>query len=312
VEPDKVGDLQRRWSTAENQRLLAELGNRIANRKGFEDLPFGRVNGRIDLRHAPISGDYLEVSRTKLSNVDFSAAEFPSTRIDFSTVENCVFDYTKFDGVIMAGSTIRDSSFVGSDLRGARLGQDTRRLPRSLVCRFSKVDFERASLRGARTTGAEFVDCNFRDASLDQVNLSGRLRMIRCAFAGNMRGASFQGHTSRKSILIDVDFSGSVLNDVDIIGFDLSSVHFPADGSIFVIKEGRLLDERARMEALVRSEGTPVGDRNAVSMILEQVNSISSLGGGDVLINCADLRLDIAATERVLRLVRPNDPSRGE
>jgi hypothetical protein len=57
------------------------------------------------------------------------------------------------------------------------------------------------------------------------------------------------------------------------------------------------------MESLVRSEETPARDRKSVSLILECVNSISSLGGGDVLINCADLGLGFEEVERVLSLI---------
>jgi uncharacterized protein YjbI with pentapeptide repeats len=303
VEPDKVEDLRHRWSTTAGQQVLAELAGRIVRRKDFDGLPLGRVNGRIDLRYAPIPGDYLEVRKMKVTDVDFTAASFPSTRMEFSMVENCLFNYAKFDGIVIAGSAVRDSSFVGADLHEARLGQDTRKLPRSLVSHFSEVSFEHALLRGAHTTGAEFVDCNFRNASLDQVNFSGSLRMIRCTFGGDVRGATFQGQTSRKSVLSDVDFSDSMFSDVDVIGFDLSSVRLPRDRRIFVIKAGRLADERVRMESLVRSEETPARDRKSVSLILECVNSISSLGGGDVLINCADLGLGFEEVERVLSLI---------
>ncbi len=135
----------------------------------------------------------------------------------------------------MWGTTIRDCSFSGTNLRESGMGGvDGRK-----INTFDGVRFDHTDMRGTAHHAAVFTDCSFDHAKLTKVDFQGS-RFKRCIFRGELREVLFYDHGFRGEAfeanrMENVDFSGAQLRWVEFRRLDLDSVIFPTDEDHIII-----------------------------------------------------------------------------
>jgi uncharacterized protein YjbI with pentapeptide repeats len=252
-----------RWRTDEGQERAKRVLEGLAGGRLSDDLGWGVVEGRLDLRGLPaplpkrgnrreIDGWFVEelseslvIRRASLVGLDMSGAQLESLRMFGSTVSDCVFDAARCQDWRLWGCQLRDSRFMGTDLRRSALGpwQDGRGNV------YERVSFARADLRRFSCTAATFVDCDFANARLEKIDFQSS-SFIRARFAGELREVIFWDHgfeTGKPdpNPMRDVDFTHALFRDVEFRRLNLDSVRFPESENHLIVHNYRCVIERA-------------------------------------------------------------------
>ena len=239
-------DLRARW-TGEGESLRDEIFARLSKGHPLDGLPIERHDGRLDLRgiaapeEVPVSSRDLsirdrifrfdrvsavpQIRSAALRGVDLSGARLSGVMVVDSTIENCRFDGVRWHERGFWGSTIRDSSFRGANLRAFVMGGASDRATTG-----ERVDFDEALLDDVIPGSSDFIDCDFGRARLRKFEAYG-CRLVRCRFAGRLDEVIFSAvgssGSSRRGVLEDVDFSAASFRFVSLRGFELEGVRVP-------------------------------------------------------------------------------------
>ncbi|MFN8074526.1 MAG: pentapeptide repeat-containing protein [Kineosporiaceae bacterium] len=245
---DVLAGLVSRWDDtgvgATRQRLVAEL---LAGSTPTSS-PFGRVEGRLDLRGLPVTAALSpQTSRADVGtadgqgwrSIDLSGAELSGMNWRGHRVEDCVFDHARLEGLRCWAVTVTGSSFVGADLRAGQLGP----LPTGQVgpSRWSEVDLRRSDLRGAHA-GAEFTSVDLGNAKLTGADL-GWSTLTDVRFAGVVHGLTIGARpvSDRPAgwTLTAVDLTAARPRGLRLIGVDLGTrdVRLPEDDEHWRVPE---------------------------------------------------------------------------
>lgn len=148
----------------------------------------------------------------------------------------CQFVNCDFNDVVVRGCLFKDCVFQSGKMQHTLLGARTSVLLRKSI--YIGCTFERVKLRSlgiADFIGCTFIDCDFKTAfiaaSFAKCKFIGKI--YGCVFCGPNYDSYFYGDklsywVSNQGRLNDVDFSESILTDVDFRGgIDLSTVLFP-------------------------------------------------------------------------------------
>lgn len=196
--------------------------------------------------------------------LDLSHARLPSLRFFGSRVQGCRFDEASCRDWRLWASEVSDSSFAGADLRDSAIG--TWQDGRNNVWR--AMSFDRADLRGAVALGCHLEGCTFRDSQLSGAQFQ-HVTMRDCAFSGAVKDVLFDCRElpgkPAADVLVDIDFSGATLEDVEFRGCRFDGLKLPQSQGIYPIpsfpRVARrvldLLEENSSVEArMLRSELT--------------------------------------------------------
>lgn len=245
-------ELKTRW----NQSSTADVIDALL--RGRPASPYGKVNGRIDLRgldieqpaRTPVNENLSRIAKTfqfdgkKVIDVDFSGANLPEWRIFQSAFVNCVFDKARLSSLRTFSAQFVRCSFSAADLKGASLGAASKE--RKPGGRYEHCDFRGANLQEVKVDPGYFVDCDFqwtrwkrtqtlstvfercdfRDATVESVNFDGRY----------LHG---RGRPDRlgDNKLKDCDFSTAVLKNVAFIAIDFRNCVPPMSGDVVLIAD---------------------------------------------------------------------------
>jgi uncharacterized protein YjbI with pentapeptide repeats len=260
--------LRKRWTTADGDVLAGGVFARLIAGRPLDDLALPRHEGLVDLRYLPgpiparlrrfaAAGRFVEelsdtvtLRKARLVGLDLSCADLRSFRFHDSILEGCRIDKANCRDWRLWGTTVRDCSFVGADLRDAAVGTwvDGRRNE------WQRVRFDGADFRVAASQGAVFLDCDFSSANLAKVKFE-QCDLERCVFAGRLREVVFDGReiggrpASRP--MVDVDFRNAHFSDVEFMGSSLGAVALPEDPDVRLIRRYRCVVTHA----LTRLEG---------------------------------------------------------
>ena len=256
--------LAKRWDTDEGEIRAERAFDALASGRSLDDAAWGEVDGRLDLRglRAPLPqasplgrevegliveelSETLTVRDASLVSLDLSGARLEGLRIFDSTVANCVFDAARCQDWRIWGSHIRDSRFVGTDLRRSAIGPW--HAGRGNI--YERVNFTRADLRQISCPAATFVDCDFSNARLERVDFQSS-GFVRVRFAGELREVIFwdRGLNIGKpetNPMKDVDFTDARFKGVEFRRLNLESVTFPTSDGHLVISNYPCVIERA-------------------------------------------------------------------
>ena len=256
-----------RWDSPEGVLLAGEVLGRLRAGQSLGGLGLGEVDGRTDLRGfpspsprpvprevaqtdlariragtlAPGEGlgkhELVEVVGVTLRGLDLSGAVLDRMTIRDCVVEDCVLDRVHGQGLGIARSRVRNTSFQRADLRDGGLG----RWRAGTGPEFDRVDFSGADLRKWGQVTAWFRDCDFSDARLDECSFV-RCGLMRCQFGGVLEEVLFRGGSSPDGneppdCCEDVDMSGAVFRHVTFRGFDVQSVRLPDDPALWVVRQ---------------------------------------------------------------------------
>ncbi|MFF2405996.1 pentapeptide repeat-containing protein [Streptomyces sp. NPDC058092] len=233
------------WSSAEGSRKADEILEAIKEGGDINHMAPGRFNGRLDLRGLHFRGmeDYAPdvtiaaAQGVSFTDIDFTGSTIPGLQLSGANVVNCNFDNAKMDGLECRGVIFKNCSFVKSSLRGAQLS-----LPLDeKYTTYDSVDFSRAILIGSNCTDAEFNRTTFTNAKLNSVNFRGS-NFTDCKFAGLLRNvifwsSSITGRSVPENIMRNVDFSQSILRDVEFRDIDLEEVVLPSGEPHIVVQQ---------------------------------------------------------------------------
>lgn len=267
--------LIKRWHTDEGTARAKRVLDGLAVGQLPADLGWGVIGGRLDLRGLPaplpkrsnrreIDGRFVEelsesltIRGASLSNLDLSGAQLESLRMFDSTVSDCVFDAARCQDWRLWGCQVRDSRFIGTDLRHSALGPWLD--GRGNV--YERVDFSRADLRFISCLAATFVDCDFTDARLEKIDFQSS-SFIRVRFAGELREIIFWDHGFRTgkpdpNPMREVDFTDARLRGVEFRRLNLDSVRFPTSADHLVVHNYRCVIERAL--GFLRNDDSRIG-----------------------------------------------------
>jgi uncharacterized protein YjbI with pentapeptide repeats len=269
-----------RWKSLEGRTLAAEAIECLTGLRRGPPEGFGTYEGRRDLRGlvaaipgvrrlvysgqvaAEIADGLVEVRGVLWEALDLSHARLPSLRFFGSQISGCRFDEASCRDWRLWDTEVRDSSFVGSDLRDAAIG--TWQNERVNVWR--AVSFDRADLRGVLGLGCHLDGCTFRDSRLSDAQFQ-QVTMRDCTFSGSMKDVLFDCRElpgkPAADILVNIDFSDATFEDVEFRGCRFDGVKLPQKPGVYAIpgfpRVARrvldLLEENPSIEArMLRSE----------------------------------------------------------
>ena len=204
----------------------------------------GEVNGRADLRGAPLSsvtasGSHRAASSTfevlsgmvnlsgvHVEQVDFSHADLSHFRWFESTIRDCVLDGANCTDWRLWASTVSDSLMTRSSFRGAAMGNSHGgRSSRWVSCVFDRTD-----LRGALFSHTSVVESSFLNAKLRGAFFE-RVAMSRVTFVGPMVRVTWDGRRltddPREGHLEHVDFSEVTFTDTEMYGNRMTDCVLP-------------------------------------------------------------------------------------
>jgi uncharacterized protein YjbI with pentapeptide repeats len=246
-------DLRKRWLTPDGQRLAGDVLARMISGRSLKALALGEVEGRVDLRglavpppqrrgqfnwrglHLERLSQLSEVKNVTWRSLDLSGSALEGLRLFDMRIVDCSFDEAKCRDWRMWRSDVTDCSFIGADLRHASLGAWSEGRGNN----YHRVNFSQADFRESASQAAAYVDCDFSNARLEDLNFRSS-SFVRCKFAGVLHKVIFDGRqlgTGKPDLntMEDVDFSGAILELVDFRGLDLYGVTFPVDPGLWVI-----------------------------------------------------------------------------
>ena len=249
-----VSELRERWLTPEGARLAASVLQRATAGEGLESLGVDRVDGRWDLRGfsaaraqvrpsgvfdallvEAVSGA-THVKSATLRDLDLSAAWLDHWRFTAVTLENCVFDRASCRDWRLWACMVRQSSFVGTDLRDGALGTDSD----GRFVSWTDVDFSRARLDGSFFYGGSITRCDFSGSKVAGVKFWD-CDVADTVYTGNLKQVLFDLRGRRVSApvarLQRVDFSRCTFDDVGFRGCQLDTVELPPDPNLVVVRD---------------------------------------------------------------------------
>lgn len=244
---------------------LSDVLEKLAQGRPLNDVPVALHNDRLDLRGANLSALGVErhfgaplpvqahgsigklaglvqpcavplsLRGIELCDMDFSGSHLGGIRFFNCTIRNCVLDNASCDGWRMWATSVSDSSFSSTSLRGASLGG----VLDDETNRFENVRFIRTDMRGTAHGSAPFVGCTFDKADLTKVDFQGS-RFTRCVFHGELREVffydrAFRGERFPPNTMDGVDFGSASLRHVVFRRLNLDHVKFPADSEHLVL-----------------------------------------------------------------------------
>lgn len=197
----------------------------------------------------PLRGQIF-LQGVQLEDVDLTGSNLSGFRLMGSRLTRCRLDGARCDDWRMWKSTFSDTTFVGTDLRGATIGSRYKDGERNS---WIGVDFSRADLRDAIVQQARLEACLFSDTKLDGVQFVG-CEVSRSSFAGRLRRVVFDGrHLPNMEgppapELVDVDFTNAFFHQVEFAGYNLQAVRLPPDPDLMVIPRIRCVAREALAE----------------------------------------------------------------
>jgi len=233
--------------------MNASIWKRLVDGGSLDSLGLGVRNGRLDLRclsaPEPTLGEtthtviadiaklegQIRFEGVNLQSLDFSGSQLGHLRFCNCVIRNCIFDNCSCREWKLWGTTVDNSFFRETDLRGAVLGGVIAGRRNS----FHKVDFTGADLRGTTYTAAEFAGCMFKDTRLDKVDFQ-TSTFRDCVFEGELRDVifyrrGFGGEEFPANEMVSVDFTHAQLRFVEFRNLDLDKVSFPEDADHLVL-----------------------------------------------------------------------------
>jgi uncharacterized protein YjbI with pentapeptide repeats len=250
-----------RWLTPEGRERAEEVMARLAAGYSLAGLGLAEVEGRVDLRGLPVPvakrlrrfetagwfaeelGDLVVLRGVRLEGLDLSGAQLQGVRFFGSQIAGCQLDGASCQDWRMWDAEATDCSFAGASLRGAAVGtwHEGRRN------RWQRVDFSGADFCVVAPRGAVFEDCHFSSTRLANVRFE-QCTITRCNFASTLTGVVFDGRQIEgrpAPAPLEADFTGSVFDQVEFMGHDLSRVTLPQDPDLRLIRRYRCVIETA-------------------------------------------------------------------
>jgi fluoroquinolone resistance protein len=248
-------DLRKRWLTPERQRLVSEVFARLLSGRSLTSLGLGEIEGRVDLRglagpspqrqsqfkwrqlRLEQLNELSEVENVTWRSLDLSSSILEGLRLFDMQMVDCKFDEARCLDWRLWRSDVTDCSFIGADLRHASLGAWSEGRGNN----YSRVNFSQADFRESVSQAATYVDCDFSNAYLKDLNFRSS-SFTRCKFAGVLHKVIFDGRklsTGKPDLnqMEDVDFSDAILELVEFRGLNLYTVTFPADPGLWIIDD---------------------------------------------------------------------------
>lgn len=207
-----------------------DIWSQLVGGASFDDLALPTVGGRVDLRNYVPPVDTFNVSITgHWKRLDLSGARMPGLRFLGATIEDCRIERGGCRDWRMWRTTVVDSSFANSDLRGSALG-GIQNGGRNV---FRRVDFTRADLRSTAHISADYDQCRFVNAKLRKVDFQGSI-FTDSTFEGSLREVMFYRHAFRGEAyppneMRGVDLRKASLEYTDFRGIDLRHASLPND-----------------------------------------------------------------------------------
>jgi len=264
-----------RWQQAGNQNLYYQVIACLQSDGVLSRIPnLNQYEGRWDLRGLNLANlgqtripihlqmpdglklDFVYGKRLRFSNVAWQDIDFSYANLDSAIIENCILKNVLFNDVVGQGindrgSTFQDCSFFKADWRGATLGLDG--------ARYESVKFQRSDLRNIHCYRGYFVDCDFSDAKLENIDFKVS-HFSNCKFKGKLKKIWFRGYYSLKSeekrygvternLMQNVNFAEAQFWDVMFTQkIDLSTVTPPQDGKHVMFPRWQYTLEASRQE----------------------------------------------------------------
>lgn len=242
-----------RWKADAGTALLTEVLDRLQRGKSLEGLGLGSRGHRLDLTELPASPvraskpvrlgtlaieqmkGQIELRRRTLSRIDFSDARLNGWRLRNSELLDCRFDRARCAEWVLWHTSVLDCDFQGADLRNSLLGT----YPEGGHVRWERVSFVGADLRASSAYGSVFVECDFSNARLNEMNFH-QCAFVRCTFAGIVEEVLFDGRDlpdrAAAAEMESADFENAHFVSVDFRGYSLRSTRLPRDPDVFPIR----------------------------------------------------------------------------
>lgn len=241
--------MRKRWATEEGRALASEAWKRLLAGRPLDGLGLGEHKGRVDLRGLPGTDAWVTAT---WEGLDLTEAGLRFARFKDAVLRDCVFEVADFDNGGFWGCDVADCSFAGAGLTNLVLGGTVGRF-RKRGCRWTKVDFRKADLRGSFPTRAAFVDCDFRGIKVTDFFQFNDATYIRCRFGGRLVEPQFMASAGHRGPVdpervTDCDFSEAELVWSDFRGLNLRGVVWPDDERHIVVHDFRAALERAMAE----------------------------------------------------------------
>jgi uncharacterized protein YjbI with pentapeptide repeats len=229
--------------------LIDEVLHRLLTGARFDDLPVGRVDGRVDLRGFPVPvaliprGSWRNV---RLEKIDFSQAWLSNASFKGVTFSDCTFDRADCSHASWWGCRVEDCTFFRTNLSHATLGGDDG------VTTWNRVSLVSADLRHAGGRRATFECCQFDRAQLAGAWFTSALRD--CRFSGRLGTLRIEGvDLDGDEPLVNTDLTEADLTQVRFVRVDLRLARLPPDGDDYVVVDewvDRLALARRRLQDL--------------------------------------------------------------
>lgn len=293
----KPAELKKRWSSSEAVAFVTSFLNDLARGRPIESSPFGKIDGRIDLRGLPIPSD-TRVHAVKGRSVDLSYATLAGVWIEACSFEDVAFDDAVAADIADHGNQFSECSFARTSFRGAALGYRG--------SRFASNRFVEADFRGAIFIRPEIDDCEFDRCRFDGVDFKGA-SFRRTKFSGEVKDVWFRGGfalekdkarlgTPRPNFMEGVSFENARLSGVTFSnGCGLETVLLPLDASCH-----RFSHWKARLERLLDfAASRPSTERKEVEIFC-RVHLVHAPGQDWYIVSTVDLRHEHGAKAAAL------------
>lgn len=254
--------------------IAREVVRRLTAGVGLDGLGLSRVGGRWDLRGLSFSVattrpvrvaglDAMEVAGhddltgVRLEGLDLTGADWPFLRLRGCVVSDCVFDSARLPALICSDTEVRESSFVGADLRDAMM-TGASSLIRSRNSSWTDVDFTRCDLRGSGHISETYTGCSFDRAKLHDVDFQGA-RHIGSRFTGRLEDVFFWArakrsrHSGPDNTMQDVDLRDAELVGCSFWGLELRTALLP-HSPVHVITQPKVGTARRVLDHLRRHD----------------------------------------------------------
>jgi uncharacterized protein YjbI with pentapeptide repeats len=281
-----VTALQRRWLSPAGHELADVVRARLVNGDGLDDVGVGSVDGLLDLRGISFGGRSVELQDRLVTGIALDSADLTAFRFVGCTVRDCRFDRAFCVDWRVWTTDMSHCSFVGANFLGSSLGVWRPGERRGNV--YDHVRFTSAKMRRISTTAATYVDCDFSDADLRQINFW-QSSLVRCTFAGAVREVVFDGRMKGEAKpdpnpMHGVDFSAARLHGTDFRGIDLRRVILPKNPDLLLVADVSVLDRASARLASYTGEH----DTTLAATILDHLRA-TLLPGASGLVNLRDL-----------------------
>lgn len=196
------------------------------------DEPFGRVEGRVDLRCLDLTSFIVRTVPGTLHSVDLSDASFDNADFEEPTWTDFVFTRTRFTNCAIRAGQLTDCAFDRTQLGGTFLG--SRSWSGGIRSTYQRCEFFKARTASLFLGASDFRDCLFE-------SVTGRIEpgtatFEDCRFVGPLHDFEFRTgwpavyrRRERRgpepvNTMRNVDLSEAVLSFVTVDGLDLSTV----------------------------------------------------------------------------------------